>query len=92
MRKKRAMQGLVVCIVFVAVIAGAVAWFLHTPAFGRLPQGERLERIKRSPHFRDGEFRNLSPTRLMTSEKNVGKRCGSLCSRNRLKDYVRTSL
>lgn len=70
MRKKRAMQGLVVCIVFVAVVAGAAAWFLHTPAFGRLPQGERLERIKRSPHFRDGEFRNLSPTRLMTSEKS----------------------
>ncbi len=52
-----------------AVLAIAAAWFLHTPAFGRLPQGERQERIKRSPNFRNGEFRNLSPTTLMTSEK-----------------------
>ena len=69
MWKKRTMQGLALCIIFVAVLGCVAVWFLHTPAFGRLPRGERLERIKRSPHYRDGEFRNLSPTRMMTSEK-----------------------
>ena len=33
-----------------AVLAIAAAWFLHTPAFGRLPQGERLERISELVH------------------------------------------
>jgi L-ascorbate metabolism protein UlaG (beta-lactamase superfamily) len=36
--------------------------FLHRPEFGGLPAGARLERIKLSPHYRDGEFRNLVPT------------------------------
>nr|WP_202512164.1 MBL fold metallo-hydrolase [Streptomyces sp. SID3343] len=32
-------------------------------AFGARPTGERLERVRRSPHFRDGSFRNPVPTR-----------------------------
>lgn len=39
--------------------------FRH-PAFGRAPQGERLERIKRSPNYRDGKFRNQHATPTMT--------------------------
>lgn len=48
--------GIIVGIVAVAVIAGFV--FVNQPSFGRAPQGERLERIKKSPHYKDGEFRN----------------------------------
>ena len=44
--------------------------FLRQPAFGRLPSGERLERIKRSPNYRDGEFKNLQLTPLMTGKKS----------------------
>ena len=57
----------ILCVIAVAIVA--VVLFLQTPSFGRLPRGERLERIKRSPNFRDGEFRNMEPTVLMTSEK-----------------------
>ena len=54
----------------IIIIAGtAVMLFLRQPGFGRLPSGERLERIKQSPHYHDGAFRNLQPTELMTSEK-----------------------
>jgi L-ascorbate metabolism protein UlaG (beta-lactamase superfamily) len=35
---------------------------LKHPRFGRLPSGARLERIKRSPNYRDGQFHNLSVT------------------------------
>ena len=49
--------GIIVGIVAVAVIVGFV--FVNQPSFGRAPQGERLERIKKSPHYKDGEFRNL---------------------------------
>lgn len=54
----------------IIIIAGtAVMLFLRQPGFGRLPSGERLERIKQSPHYHDGAFRNLQPTELITSEK-----------------------
>ena len=52
--------GIIVGIVAVAVIVGFV--FVNQPSFGRAPQGERLERIKKSPHYKDGEFRNLHST------------------------------
>lgn len=52
------------------LVAGiAVFVFMNQPSFGRLPRGERLERIKRSPHYRGGEFKNRQPTPLMTSGK-----------------------
>ena len=43
--------GIIVGIVAVAVIVGFV--FVNQPSFGRAPQGERLERIKKSPHYKD---------------------------------------
>lgn len=61
------MIGIVAGIVMIVGIAGFA--FMRQPSFGRLPQGERLERIKRSPQYRDGEFRNVHPTELMTSGK-----------------------
>lgn len=54
----------------VVVLAAIVIAFINQPSFGRLPRGERLERIKRSPNYRDGEFKNLHPTVLMTSQAN----------------------
>lgn len=48
-------------------IAGVL--FVNQASFGRLPRGERQQRIERSPNFRDGEFRNRQPTALMTSGK-----------------------
>lgn len=40
---------------------GACAYLQH-PKFGAYPEGERLEKIQRSPHHIDGEFRNLIDT------------------------------
>ncbi|MCL2325496.1 MAG: MBL fold metallo-hydrolase [Proteobacteria bacterium] len=34
-----------------------------TPQFGKLPNGARLERIRQSPNYADGEFKNLEPTK-----------------------------
>nr|WP_235978166.1 MBL fold metallo-hydrolase [Streptomyces lycii] len=38
---------------------------LRPAAFGTDPSGERLERIRRSPQYADGQFRNPVPTRTM---------------------------
>jgi len=35
---------------------------MRSPRFGRLPAGERLERIRKSPNYKNGEFQNISFT------------------------------
>lgn len=62
-------------IVFLAVAAllvAAIALFMNRPEFGRAPRGERLERIWRSPNYRDGAFRNRHATPQLTSGKGCG--------------------
>lgn len=39
-----------------------VFFFMKQTKFGRLPSGERLEIIKKSPNFKNGTFQNLSDT------------------------------
>lgn len=67
-KRWRMTTGVIVGVIFL-LTAGGYA-FLSQPSFGRLPRGERLERIKRSPQYKNGEFRNQHPTELMTSDKN----------------------
>lgn len=43
---------------------------INQAKFGQSPKGERLERIKQSPNYKDGEFKNLSETSVMTSDKS----------------------
>jgi L-ascorbate metabolism protein UlaG (beta-lactamase superfamily) len=40
--------------------------FMHTARFGKHPEGARLERIKNSPNWKDGEFQNQSFTPALT--------------------------
>ena len=55
-------------IVIIAVITVIV---LNQPKFGKLPKGERLQRIKQSENYKDGEFKNQSETPTFTSDKNM---------------------
>jgi L-ascorbate metabolism protein UlaG (beta-lactamase superfamily) len=55
---------LVAVLVIVVVLIGSTGWL---DALGAAPEGERLARIKRSPNYRDGAFRNPEPTRLGTT-------------------------
>ena len=58
---------LAIFIVINVVLAIFAPIYLHLPRFGKFPSGKRLERIKRSPHYRDGQFRNLVETTVMTN-------------------------
>ena len=49
-------------LVIIAALALVVYLFMQQPLFGRIPSGERLQRIEQSPNFKDGNFQNLSPT------------------------------
>ena len=66
--KKHIMIIVVLALLLVFVLAIAV--FLHTPSFGRLPSGKRLERIRQSPNYIDGEFRYPVKTDVMTTSKS----------------------
>lgn len=44
--------------------------FMNQSSFGRLPRGERLEKISKSPNYRDGKFQNITPTEVMATDKS----------------------
>lgn len=51
----------------IAVVLTAGVWiFLQQPKFGKLPAGDRLERIEKSPNYNGGKFHNLSVTPDLT--------------------------
>src|SRR6185295_18333251 len=56
----------------IAVLAGAllasVYIYLQHPKFGALPSGDRLNRIKASPHYANGRFQNLVPTPILVGD------------------------
>lgn len=49
------------CFVTALLVAGVYV-FLQQPQFGKMPTGERLERIKKSPNYKKGQFQNLNFT------------------------------
>ena len=50
------------------MLAGGGGLFLHRTEFGRRPRGERLARLRASPHYVNGAFRNLVPVQVMSEE------------------------
>lgn len=48
-----------------ALLAIGAYIFIQQPPFGSAPSGARLDRIKRSPNYRDGAFQNPVPTDVM---------------------------
>ena len=58
--RRRILLGLAI-LLGTAIIAG-VASTSWLSSFGARPTGARLERIRRSPHFAEGKFRNSVPT------------------------------
>ena len=68
-KRKRRKKIMWITIGIVAALALGIVVFLHTAQFGRIPQGERKERILRSPNYRDGRFQNIHHTPQLTSDK-----------------------
>ncbi|MBP3775173.1 MAG: MBL fold metallo-hydrolase [Bacteroidaceae bacterium] len=62
---------LIIVLSLLAIVAIGTVCFLDHPSFGRLPRGQRLERIQKSPNYRDGQFRNQEPTQQLTSDKGL---------------------
>src|SRR6185437_8431226 len=48
---------------FIVIALVAIVYaFMQQARFGKQPQGERLERIKKSPNYKNGSFQNLNHT------------------------------
>lgn len=63
------MKRKMIYIILLLLAAGlVVAGHATFRAAGRAPRGERLEKVKRSPHYSGGQFQNASETPQMTSE------------------------
>jgi L-ascorbate metabolism protein UlaG (beta-lactamase superfamily) len=50
----------------ILLVTFAVVVFIQNTKFGQHPSGARLERIKSSPHYKDGAFQNLNHTPDLT--------------------------
>ena len=49
-------------IIIIGLLFVAISLYLKHPKFGKLPSGERLKNIQKSPNYRNGSFQNLSLT------------------------------
>ena len=61
--KRKTMVTTLATTVLLALACGA---FLMHPQFGKQPQAARLERIKKSPNYKNGQFQNQSITPAIT--------------------------
>lgn len=86
MKKKKIMVTAIILSVLFA-LGNIGVLFLSQESFGRLPQGERLERIRKSPNYdiSKKQFVNQEPTVTMTGDKSA---TGSLLSQIFSKDSV----
>ncbi len=57
---------MITTLIIILAIVVLVYEFMHQPQFGKLPSGNRLELIKKSPNYKDGTFQNQSHTPSLT--------------------------
>jgi hypothetical protein len=57
----------------IVIITISVYRFMALPKFGRIPEGERIQRILKSPNFKNGIFQNLNHTPQITGDAGFFK-------------------
>ena len=61
---------LLILLVGILIISILAIFILNMPSFGKIPNGKRAERIKKSPNYKNGKFQNLEDTPQLTSDKS----------------------
>lgn len=64
---------MITALIFLVALVAFAYFFLHQAQFGRIATGDRLERIKKSPNYREGKFHNLNPTSDLTEGVSLFK-------------------
>lgn len=57
---------MIISILLVAIITIVTIVYMRQDKFGQTPREARLERMKKSPHFKDGKFHNIHHTPELT--------------------------
>ena len=52
--------------VIILLLVLIVFFYMQQPQFGKAPSGDRLEKIKQSPNYKNGQFQNLTYTPALT--------------------------
>ena len=60
---------LVIAVLLAASLAGGTWIYAQHPKFGKVPDGARLEAIKRSPNYSGDGFQNLIPTPMLADDR-----------------------
>lgn len=53
-------------LIIIGILIAGIFIFLQHPLFGKEPSGDRLDRIKKSKNYKNGQFHNLSDTPALT--------------------------
>jgi L-ascorbate metabolism protein UlaG (beta-lactamase superfamily) len=59
-------------LVFLALLVAAFLLFINNVRFGAAPTGARLERMKQSPNYRNGQFQNVEHTPSLKKGHSFG--------------------
>lgn len=62
---------MIILLSIIAILVLVTYVYTNLPQFGALPKGTRIERIKKSPQYRDGKFRNKIEKPIMTEGHNT---------------------
>ena len=58
-------------LVITAGLVAAAFIIINQPKFGKIPSGARLERIQKSPHYKNGRFDNLNNTPQLAEDTSM---------------------
>lgn len=61
---------MVITFILIGILAVTTMLYMRQDLFGKSPEGARLERIKKSPNFKNGKFQNLSETPTLAEGHN----------------------
>lgn len=64
---------MITLLIIAALFAVAVFIFMQQPQFGKAPSGERLERIQKSPYYKNAAFDNVSFTPQLAEDASMTK-------------------
>ena len=62
---------MIIFLILAAAVLPTAYFVLGQAKFGKAPSGERLERILKSPHYKNGKFNNLNPTPQLAEDTSM---------------------
>ena len=75
-------MGWILLIIVILLVVGIAIFIQTAPQFGQSPEGEDLERISQSPNYGDGEFLNLTETKMGSFKEMMGTMPNFLFGKN----------